>query len=200
MNMNKKKSIYAAYEEIKQREINELKKKLRDFGGVAHFGPDYTGEGATGVDCPIVLCNFGCGPADMLVHAVSLTDDDCISILAYDQEAGQEIDMNLDDIAYGHISFITDLVPDVDIEHKEKKERLVMETAIFMAWDMFTQMYFPKKGWGLFEVCHEIINLAKEFEHTRTWSVDDEDYDEGRYFDELIKFENKYLDEFKKKL
>ena len=69
-----------------------------------------------------------------------------------------------------------------------------------MGWDMFNYMYHPDKGWGQFEVCHEIINLAKEFEHTRTWSVDDEDYDEGRYFDELIKFENKYLDEFKKKL
>lgn len=78
-------------------------------------------------------------------------------------------------------------------ERHEDKNLLVMETAIFMAWDMFDKMYNPEKGMGVFEVCHEIISLAKKFEDTRTWKVSDDDYDDGWYLDELDAFEKEYL-------
>ena len=103
--MCKDKSIYACYEEIKQREISELKEKLKAFGGVAHFGQDYTGK-----DCPFVLCNFDYGPVDMKIRVVRLKDDE-LQILGYDTDAGQYINISLNDIAYGHISFISDNIP-----------------------------------------------------------------------------------------
>lgn len=108
--MDKDKSIYACYEEIKQREINELKEKLKLFGGEAHFGPDYTGEGETGKDCPFVLCNFDYGPVDMKIMAVRIEDDE-LQVLGYDNDAGQYINISLNDIAYGHIEFISDAIP-----------------------------------------------------------------------------------------
>ena len=108
--MEKDKTIYACYEEIKQREISELKEKLKLFGGEAHFGPDYTGQGATGKDSPFVLCNFDYGPVDMKIMAVSMKDDE-LEVLGYDKEAGQYVNINLSDIAYGHISFISDAIP-----------------------------------------------------------------------------------------
>lgn len=117
--MNNEKSIYACYEEIKQREISELKEKLKAFGGVAHFGPEYTGEGATGVDTPIVLCNlkYG-GPADVRILSVGLDNDDVLTIMGepYSENGGagwweDEQEIPLCDIAYGHIDFITTAIP-----------------------------------------------------------------------------------------
>lgn len=108
--MNNDKSIYACYEEIKQREINELKEKLKLFGGEAHFGPDYTGEGETGKDYPFVLCNFDYDPVDMKIMAVKIEDDE-LQVLGYDNDAGQYINISLNDIAYGHIEFISDAIP-----------------------------------------------------------------------------------------
>lgn len=109
--MNNDKSIYACYEEIKQREIRELKAKLKAFGGVAHFGPDYTGEGATGVDMPYICVHFDEGPLDVRVHAVSLCQGGVLEILGSIETANYPIPIKIDDIAYGHIQFITDSIP-----------------------------------------------------------------------------------------
>ncbi|MBQ9655934.1 MAG: hypothetical protein IJV38_07925 [Prevotella sp.] len=110
--MNNDKSIYACYEEIKQREISELKEKLKNFGGAAHFGPDYTGEGATGNDMPFVCVHSDSGPYDVRIHAVSLDENDHLTILGsvlVEEDYPSEI--KIDDIAYGNIEFITDSIP-----------------------------------------------------------------------------------------
>ena len=197
----KRTNTYEMFRMLHNLEHQELKQAVKNFGGEVHFGFDYVGEDASGTERPMVCVNrkHGEGPEDVYINACRITKDDRLEILA-ETKWGYQFVLQHDEIEFGHISFITDLVPDLDAERKKSKNNLILETAVFMGWDMFNNMYHPDKGWGQFEVCHEIINLAKEFEHTRTWSVDDEDYDEGRYFDELIKFENKYLDEFKKKL
>jgi hypothetical protein len=111
MDMNNDKSIFACYEEIKQREISELREKLKAFGGTAHFGPDYQGEGATGEEMPYVCVHADEGPYDVRVHAVSMDDDDHLTILASLFDADYPEEISIRDIAYGHISFITESIP-----------------------------------------------------------------------------------------
>jgi len=109
--MNEQKSIYACYEEIKQREIRELKKTLEAFGGVAHFGPDYSGEGAVGSDMPYICVHFDEGPLDVRIHAVSLSQDGHIEILGSIETDDYPESISIDDIAYGQIEIITEAIP-----------------------------------------------------------------------------------------
>lgn len=95
--MNEQKSIYACYEEIKQREIRELKERVKAVGGRYEFNKS---------DAPYVLCNFDSGPAD--IRIVSINEHD--QIFGYDEEAGEKIQIYYDDIKYGHIEFITDSI------------------------------------------------------------------------------------------
>lgn len=108
--MNKDKTIFACYEEIKQREIEELKEKIVAFGGCAQFGTDYTGKDATGTNHPHVCIHGDDGPYDVRIEWCSYRDD-VLVIMGYDEEAGQPIDIDIDDIAYGHIEFISDNIP-----------------------------------------------------------------------------------------
>ncbi len=91
-----KKSIYDCYQEIKQREINELRECVMAAGGSVVFKKNR----------PSVCCNFDYGPSDIDITTVEIKDD-IIVITGYDSEAGQDIDVELDDIIYSHIDFIT---------------------------------------------------------------------------------------------
>lgn len=197
--MSKEKSIHACYEEIKRREVKELEDAVRDNGGGVVFQKD---------SAPMIVVNFGgfCPhPADVLITRVELCDEEDEDVLRiYGREKcssacsdwyEDEREINISDIEYGHIEFITSecYSPYKNKKRHGDKNYLIMETAIFMAWNMFEMMYNAENGMGQFEVCSEIIRLAKEFEETRTWNVSDDDYDEGLYFDELDKFEKEYL-------
>ena len=192
---------YRMHGEIHSIEVRELKNAVKEFGGEIHFGFDYTGEFASGTERPFVLVNPSKlnYPQDVFINAIKIDKNNRMDILAETKD-GYEFSLNTDDIEFGHVSFITDLIPDLDKKKEEHKNSLILETAVFMAWDMFNTMYHPDKGWGQFEVCHEIIRLAKEFENTRKFKVTDDDYDEGRYFHKLMGFEYKYLKEFNEKI
>lgn len=108
-----KKTVYRAYEEIKAREINELSERLKAFGGECHFGPDYTGKYASGTDKPYIMVNTDeYGPIDAPVNYVymgQLVDFPVVEIEYPDGNESKAV--SLDDIAYGHIEFITDEIP-----------------------------------------------------------------------------------------
>lgn len=105
--MNNERPIFSCYEEIKQREIRELKEAVRANGGTYVFSRQK----------PIVLCNFDHGPADMRINSVELRNVaepdyvEVVVIMGYDPKTGNEAQIDLFDIAYGHISFITDAIP-----------------------------------------------------------------------------------------
>jgi len=98
--MNNNKSIYACYEEIKQREISKLKEKVRAVGGQYVFPKN---------ERPIVLANFDLGPADVSVATVEIQTISDTEIVVVCDFAGQQI--MLSDIVYGNIEFITDAIP-----------------------------------------------------------------------------------------
>lgn len=99
-NMNNDKSIYACYEEIKQREINELKEAVQKMGGSYSFSWN---------ERPYVLCNFKEGPVDVGVGSVAIeriSDLDYVTI--YDTDGRQ---ICFSDIEYGHVTSITESIP-----------------------------------------------------------------------------------------
>ena len=99
---NSQKTIYQAYEEIKAREINELVTALRQHGGKFHFGPD------SGADQPYIMINHD-EPQDVSVNHVYLHDSTPVVVVkGYNDYEPWEVP--LEDIAYGHIDFITSSV------------------------------------------------------------------------------------------
>lgn len=180
----KNKSIYAAYEEIKQREIEELKNKLKAFGGAAHFGPDYTDEGATGVDCPIVMCNingFEPHPADVRIMSVGLSSEGNLIIMgcetgnsgcaSWDED---EREIPLEDIAYGHIEFITDAIPEIET----MKIYIVHIDAIDLSRRHFSEVSddeieeLYQESNGLIECYHSIHELCKGWNDGELYASD----------------------------
>lgn len=193
----KKKSIYSCYEEIKKREINELKDRLRSFGGVAHFGPDYTDDGATGTDYPIVMCNlndFAPHPADVRIMSVGLSSDGRLTINGCEVCNGEERVINLEDIAYGHIEFIIDAIPSVDAEylHLSNQMRLFCETLVMLSADLFQTI--NEESPDCTATCEKIVSLAQDFEARLDWKKDDE----RDYIIELEKFEEEVRSSLKK--
>lgn len=194
-----KKSIYECYEEIKQREIAELKARLKAFGGVAHFGPDYTGEYATGADCPIVMCNlngFEPHPANVRIMSVGLSDDDRLTIMGCETSwCDDEMPIDSHDIAYGHIDFITSSIPVMKTKPYAKlsrEMRLFCETVAMLSADLYENINerLPDSS----AVCEEIVTLAQKFETSLDWEHTCYEKD---YLEELDKFEKAYLESIK---
>lgn len=189
--MNNDKSIYACLEEIKQREICELKEKLKNFGGVAHFGPDYSGEGATGNDKPFICIHSDEGPYDVRVYSVSLDKDDHLTILGstYDEEEYPS-DINIRDIAYGNISFITESIPSKtfskesfcisrlsreDLEEKGFDTSNIDDNTMQRIADKLGEDYCEQMFWISLEIiAEEGFNIPRK----KGWSEDDDDDDD----------------------
>ena len=99
--MDKDKSIYACYEEIKQREINELMEKVRLMKGQYVFPT---------LEAPCVLVNYSDGPCeDVRVGSVEIQNVSETEILCIFDTFGEQI--KLSEIAYGHIVFISESIP-----------------------------------------------------------------------------------------
>ena len=181
------KTIYYAYQEIKQREISELKDAVRNAGGEVEFNED---------NAPIVMVNFDGyfpHPADARITRVRLKDD---VLLIDGQKKGvsgcaewfeDESPIEVDDIAYGHIDFITSEI----VRKNKHKEELLLETIVQLSADIYQKVYDHCECYT--EASAEIIRLAREFEKELNWQEDDE----RDYIAELEKFENEYLESIK---
>ena len=98
--MNNDKSIYACYEEIKQREINELKEAVQKMGGSHTFSWN---------ERPYVLCNFKEGPVDVGVGSVAIERLSGLEYVTIYDTDGRQICFS--DIEYGHIMSVTESIP-----------------------------------------------------------------------------------------
>ncbi len=74
---------------------------------------------------------------------------------------------------------------------KDKKERLLQETIVLLAADIYQTIYESDAcdGWG--DACDDIIRYAKQFEKELNWQEDDE----RDYIVELERFEERILKE-----
>ncbi len=73
----------------------------------------------------------------------------------------------------------------------DRKERLLQETIVMLAADLYQTLYDREDCGGWDDVCSTIIYLAKRFERELDW----QENDERDYIDELQKFEDKVLKE-----
>ena len=78
-------------------------------------------------------------------------------------------------------------------EQVKKKDRLLKETIVLLAADMYKEIYdLEGRGWG--QACDEIIRYAEQFERELDWK----DEEDRNYIDELEKFEKKVMEELNK--
>lgn len=99
-------TIYDSYQEIKQREIAELKEAVMKAGGEVEFKED---------EEPIVMVNFddyAPHPADVIITRVRLKDGKLLidGFETYESRK-YEKPIEVNDIAYGHLDFITQEIP-----------------------------------------------------------------------------------------
>lgn len=162
MNMSNVKSISACYEEIKQREIEELKKKVRGRGGKFAFDEDE--------DAPEVLCNLKYeGPADVMITSVEVCENDYLYITGrvhYHSGCGSsygDVDsISVSDISYGGLSVICDAIPDLKDIVLADETRRFCETVGELSHLMYDKLY--EKYEDTFVVLQKIIDLSIEFE------------------------------------
>lgn len=162
MNMSNEKSISACYEEIKQREIEELKKKVRGRGGKYEFYEDE--------DAPEVLCNLRYeGPADVMITSVEVDGNNILYIkgkVHYHSGCGSSYgeleNIIVSDITYGGMSVICDAIPDLKDIVLADETRRFCETVGELSHLMYDKLY--EKYEDTFVVLQKIIDLSIEFE------------------------------------
>lgn len=64
-------------------------------------------------DPPIILVNLNDGPMDVVIHKVWLNDG-CIELSAFDNEWGNQVDIELEDIVPGHLAYLIEYMPITD--------------------------------------------------------------------------------------
>lgn len=182
--MEENKSINACYEEIKRREIKELRNAIRNAGCKVEFC-DY--------NAPIIICNFNKydpRTANVRITCVELRDEVDEDVLyIFGQEQGtcgcstcfeEEKEINISDIVFGQIEIITSEIPD--------KMALLHETIAQLSADIYNKVYNHCESYT--DTCNEIIRLAKKFEEELGWQGGSDPRD---YILELEKFEQEYL-------
>lgn len=183
--MSNEKSISECYEEIKQREIEELKKKVRGRGGKYEFYEDE--------DAPEVLCNLKYeGPVDVMITSVSVDDRGFLGITGkihyntgFGESYGLDNEIAVSYIAYGGLSVISEAIPSPT---RIKQTGLICETIVLLAADLYQKVYDKCECYT--EACREIVRIANQFEEELNWVENDE----RDYIIELEKFEERYLE------
>lgn len=105
-------NFYAMCDKIRKMEARELHLALEAHGGEFVWIDDENDEEEL-YNPPIILVNLNDGPMDVVVHKVWL-DDGCIELLAFDNEWDNQVDIELEDIAPGHLAYLIEHMPVTD--------------------------------------------------------------------------------------
>lgn len=105
--------FYKKYRELEALEREELKKAVLAHGGEFRFQTK-DGEEIEGVSAPIVMAgdSHWDSNCDCVITRVAVVDG-YLEIYGYDKEYGSE-EMWLDDVEFGHLSYIIDEIPETE--------------------------------------------------------------------------------------
>lgn len=106
-------NFYQQYRKLEALEREELKKAVLAHGGEFRFQTE-DGENVEGVQMPIVMAGNRHWDAncDCYITRVAVVDG-ILEIYGYDKEYGNE-EMRLDDVEFGHLSYIIDEIPETN--------------------------------------------------------------------------------------
>ncbi len=107
----KHSDFYKQYKALEALEREELKKAVLAHGGEFRFKTE-DGESIDGVNAPIVMAgdSHWDSNCDCVITRVAVVDG-YLEIYGYDKEYGDE-EMWLDDVEFGHLSYIIDEIPE----------------------------------------------------------------------------------------
>lgn len=105
-------NFYAMCDKIRKMEARELKLTLEAHGGGFVWIDDENDEEQL-YEPPIIMVNSNDGPMDVVAHKAWL-DDGCIGLLTYDNEWGNRVDIEPEDIAPGHLAYLIEYMPVTD--------------------------------------------------------------------------------------
>lgn len=107
----KHSDIYKQYRALEALEREELKKAVLAHGGEFRFQTE-DGEPIEGIQAPIVMAgdSHWDSNCDCVITCVAVVDG-YLEIYGYDKEYGDE-EIWLDDIEFGHLSYIIDEIPE----------------------------------------------------------------------------------------
>ena len=105
-------NFYAMCDKIRKMEARELHLALEAHGGEFVWIDDENDEEQL-YEPPIIMVNSNDGPMDVVVHKAWL-DDGCIVLLTYDNEWGNRVDIEPEDIAPGHLAYLIEYMPVTD--------------------------------------------------------------------------------------
>lgn len=113
--------FYQIYKSVQNLEIAELRRRIVALGGCVSWVDD-EGEPIDGMDRPCVLVNTDCYAGDVDINKLWIDENGSFHINAEDNEYGYEVqNIEINEIAYGHIEYIFDYLPDIKIEgHGDK--------------------------------------------------------------------------------
>lgn len=162
----KRLGTYEIAKELRRIEIRELKEAVREYGGEVVFtdGDDDDDEDKI-QERPCVMVNTKyCGPQDADIYRVSLDEDGDLEIEGQYKESFDRNTIPAEDIAVGHIGFITDLIPrkpdlrklqinlgvTIEVTEKEAEEILICDTrnayAKFLLREIIDNGHFELNG------------------------------------------------------
>lgn len=105
-------NFYAMCDKIRKKKARELHLALEAHGGEFVWIDDENDEEEL-YDPPIILVNLNDGPMDVVIHKVWLHDG-CIELSAFDNEWGNQVDIELEDIVPGHLAYLIEYMPVTD--------------------------------------------------------------------------------------
>ena len=187
----RKIDTYELAKELRKLEVRQLKEAVSNYGGKVTFqNSDDDEETADVNECPCVMVNTKyAGPQDCDIHSVEVNEDGSLHIVGEYIEDFEEYDIDEDDIAVGHITFITELVP-----HKPNMKKVWLRLGVEInATDEEVENIFNGNEYGKF-LLRQIVSDGRfsvkgltvvqeetienfNTEHGTNYNVADIDYD-----------------------